>query len=144
MTASNELICFPAWSFPETAMGCLCICLKGSITRPPVSAVASQKKKKKRCIPWLSCSLSERHVLQYRCQPRLTRRVRELRCSSSTVVSQIACKYHVFMQYACTIYLVLLVSSGTYAIIPGTRCMLYFYFSCQHFKSALDLLYKAL
>ena len=67
MTASNDLIRFPVWPFPETAMGLLCICLmcalpqtllaptiplvrsKGclpranDLTRPPVAAIAKQK-----------------------------------------------------------------------------------------------------
>ena len=31
MTASNELICFPVWPLPETAIGLLCNCLMGAL-----------------------------------------------------------------------------------------------------------------
>ena len=39
------------------------------LTRPPIAAIA---KIKKRCVPWLSSSRSERHVLKFRCQPTPT------------------------------------------------------------------------
>ena len=70
MTASNELICFPVWPLPETAMGLVCNCLMGALpqtlrdpiiplvrskgspprtydpTRPPVAATAKKQKQK--------------------------------------------------------------------------------------------------
>ena len=71
MTASNELICFPVWPLPETAMGLLCNCLMGALpqtlrdpiiplvrskgspprtndlTRPPVAATAKKRRNNK-------------------------------------------------------------------------------------------------
>ena len=35
MTASNELICFPVWTLPETAMELLCNYLMGAVPRTP-------------------------------------------------------------------------------------------------------------
>ena len=69
MTASNEPICFPVWSLPETVTGLLCKCHMGALrktlrdpiiplvgskgspprtndlTRPPVAATAKKKRK---------------------------------------------------------------------------------------------------
>ena len=46
MTASNELICFPLWPLPETAMGLPCNCLMGALPqtlRDPIIPLVRSK-----------------------------------------------------------------------------------------------------